>query len=197
MSIRFQGFNAHVPVRIYRRHLPHWRQDGATFFVTCRLADSLPEHLVAQLEQLRRALLTRQGEGDGYLQADREYFQAMKGRLDQGHGACWLRQPRPAEITTAAYRHFDGERYELGELCVMPNHTHVLVRPLPEFELEDILHSWKSFTAKQINAVVGREGPLWQDESYDRLVMDAAELARIERYIRNNVLQPEMRDPGW
>ena len=197
MALHFQGFNSHGPVRIYHRHLPHWRQDGATYFVTCRLADSLPDHLVRQLEQLRQTLLARQGDTAGYLEADRAYFQAMKHHLAEGHGACWLKRPDVADMIGAAYRHFDGARYELGQLCVMPNHTHVLVRPTGEVELEEILHSWKSFTAKRINAVVGREGSVWQEESYDRLVRDRVELARIERYVRNNLLPLAKRDPGW
>jgi REP element-mobilizing transposase RayT len=181
---------------VYRRHLPHWRQDGATYFVTCRLADSLPAPLLAQLEQLRKALLAQAEDAVAVLQSDREYFAAMKGYLGEGHGACWLKRPDVTSLVSTAYRHFDGERYELGESCVMPNHTHVLVRPLAGFELEDVLHSWKSYTAKQINALVEREGPVWQEESYDRLVRDSLELARTERYIRNNALPPGRRDPG-
>ena len=39
----FRGLDPNKSLRIYTRHLPHWRQDGATYFVTFRLADSLPE----------------------------------------------------------------------------------------------------------------------------------------------------------
>ena len=28
----FKGLNKYLPVRRYERHLPHWRQDGATYF---------------------------------------------------------------------------------------------------------------------------------------------------------------------
>jgi hypothetical protein len=27
----------------YRNHLPHWRQDAVTYFVTFRLGDSIPQ----------------------------------------------------------------------------------------------------------------------------------------------------------
>jgi REP element-mobilizing transposase RayT len=197
MPINFKGYDPHAPVRIYRRSLPHWRQDGATYFVTGRLTDSLPGHLVTQLEQLRKTLLSHQSASAGYLEADREYFRAMKQHLDRGHGACWLKQGEISEIVNVACRHFDGERYELGEFCVMPNHFHVVVRPLAGFELENILHSWKAFTARKINAFLRRSGPVWQEESYDRLIRDSLELARTERYIRNNLLPSEKRDPGW
>ena len=38
----FDPFDPYRPVRVYRRNLPHWRQDGATYFVTIHCADSLP-----------------------------------------------------------------------------------------------------------------------------------------------------------
>ena len=197
MPIHFRGFDPHAPVRMYRRALPHWRQDGATYFVTWRLADSLPDRLLMQLEQIRRELLAHPADSEACLRADREYFRAMKHYLNMGHGACWMRRPEIAEIVGSAYRHFEGERYELWDHCVMPNHTHLLIRPLPGFELEGILHSLKSYTAKRINSVVAREGTVWQSESYDRIVRDGLELARTERYIRNNARSPEERDPGW
>ena len=45
----FQGLHPDKPLTVYQRHMPHWRQDGATYFVTFRLADSLPQ---AKLNEL-------------------------------------------------------------------------------------------------------------------------------------------------
>ena len=227
MGIEFQGFDPNRPVRIYRRSLPHWRQEGATYFITCRLCDSLPEHAVEHLEVLRRALVRENAaEGRGTSvplvagrgckrdacttgggckrdacttvnTADRQYFSEMKQYLDAGHGACWLRDRTVRSLVQKAFSHFDGERYQIGEAAVLPNHLHVLVRPLPGHELEDILHSWKSFTSKRINRLVGRSGAVWQHESYDRLVRDSLEFARTGRYIRNNLLTPQQKETGW
>jgi hypothetical protein len=49
----FRGLDLDRPVRRYLRHLPHWRQDGATYFVTFRLADSIPEAKLIELQNLR------------------------------------------------------------------------------------------------------------------------------------------------
>ena len=38
----FRGLDPHRPVKIYTRNLPHWRQAGASYFVTFHLADALP-----------------------------------------------------------------------------------------------------------------------------------------------------------
>src|SRR5260370_2118378 len=50
----FQGLREDLPLQVYVRHLPHWRQEGATYFVTFRLHDSLPQEKLQQLEVLRR-----------------------------------------------------------------------------------------------------------------------------------------------
>src|SRR5205807_6858442 len=69
---------------------------------------------------------------------------------------------------------------------IMPNHVHALVQLQSGFALSDILHSWKSFTAKEINRINGTKGTLWQDEHYDRIVRDFAELQRYRDYIARN-----------
>jgi len=60
--------------------------------------------------------------------------------------------------------------------------------PRPNFALSDILHSWKSFTANVINERLRTTGPLWQKESFDRIVRSARSLERIREYIVNNPL---------
>jgi REP element-mobilizing transposase RayT len=68
----------------------------------------------------------------------------------------------------------------------MPNHVHVLLTPITGFELEDILHSIKSFTATKINRILGRAGQLWQRESYDHIVRDINQLQAYQEYIAAN-----------
>jgi REP element-mobilizing transposase RayT len=87
----------------YRRHLPHWRQDQATYFVTWRLARGQPE-------------------------------------LDSGE----------RDLVAAAIMSFRARQYELAAYVVMDDHVHALVAPLPAYDLAGILHSWKSFTARQM-----------------------------------------------
>ncbi len=49
----FQGLHPDKTVKMYERHLPHWRQDGATYFVTFRLGDSLAQSRIHELDGLR------------------------------------------------------------------------------------------------------------------------------------------------
>ena len=73
----------------------------------------------------------------------------------------------------------------------MPDHVHALARPLTRptggtFNLAEILHSIKRFSARKINQGRGVKGTIWQDERYDRIVRDEAEFLEKWNYIRNN-----------
>ena len=88
-----------MSVERYRRRLPHWRDDNATYFVTWRVG-----------------------------RAQREL------------------EPTERSIVLRALTYFDGNRYELLAAVIMNDHVHVLCRPSDEFSLQQIVHSWKSFT---------------------------------------------------
>jgi len=193
----FKPFDPDAPVAKTGRHLPHWQQEGCTYFVTFRLADSIPAEKYAQWQAELHEWLRRHPEPRTFAQEQAcvEQFAARLERwLDEGFGECALRDPALSVIVEEALRHFDGERYWLGHYVVMPNHVHVLVRPIAGHTLSEILHSWKSFTAKQINAQLGREGTFWQDESFDRIVRDAQHLEQHSAYIQQNPAEAKLPD---
>ena len=43
----------------------------------------------------------------------------------------------------------------------MPNHVHLLVKQLKGFPLGEVVKSWKVFTARRANAILGRSGQFW------------------------------------
>jgi type I restriction enzyme R subunit len=106
--------------------------------------------------------------------------------LDRGYGACPLRDPRAANVVAGALRHFDGDRYWLGDFVVMPNHVHVLVCLIGSTGLEPQCDSWKSYTAREISRLLGRRGRLWQAESFDHLVRSPEQFDYLRRYIAEN-----------
>lgn len=100
---------------------------------------------------------------------------------------CCLRRPETAEIVAHVIRYFDDRRYQLGAWVVMPNHLHVVLWPMPNYLLSDILRSWKRHSAREANRLLGRTGPpFWQPESYDHWIREAAEHARCCRYVELN-----------
>jgi REP element-mobilizing transposase RayT len=77
---------------------------------------------------------------------------------------------------------------------VLPDHVHALAQPLwradsGAFDLSEILHGIKRFSARKINQARGTTGSLWQDERFDRIVRDEAEFLEKWQYIRNNPLK--------
>jgi REP element-mobilizing transposase RayT len=121
---------------------------------------------------------------------EREYHQRFSGAierwLDEGHGARLLRRHDCAEIVAETLRHFEGERVMMISFAVMPNHVHALFVQNPEWPLEKLIRSWKGFTARQLNKLLGRSGSFWQRDYFDRLVRDEKHFANCVRYIRRN-----------
>ena len=182
-------FDPEANLEIHRRRLPHRTQAGVTYFVTFHLIDSLPKEKLAALHADRARWLALNPPPHNERQ-ENEYHTNFSGRvqtwLDAGHGKCVLAKPEIRRAVEDALRFFDDQRYKLGESVVMPNHVHVLVTPSPKIRLDRILHSWKSFSAKQINQMTGSKGPIWHRESFDHIIRSPAQLARIEQYIRDN-----------
>ncbi len=107
---------------------------------------------------------------------------------------CVLKDPANAKIVADALWHFDSQRYELASFVVMPNHVHVLFRPLGRHALPEIMKSWKGFTARDINRRIGKAGSLWQDEYWDRLIRNEAHFLKVVKYIRENPVKAKLRD---
>ncbi|MFA6172328.1 MAG: exodeoxyribonuclease VII large subunit [Kiritimatiellales bacterium] len=185
-------FAPFLPLDIDERHLPHWEQEGVIYFATFRLTDSLPKLKLEHWKNERELwLASNQKPYSGEKLAEyRELFsERINQWLDAGSGFCLLAKKQNAEVVKNALQHFDGERYRLRSYVIMANHVHVLVSPRSGCKLTDILHSWKSFTANEINRLSGNNGSVWQDESYDHIVRSSEELNFYTRYIQKNVEQ--------
>jgi len=146
-------FQPDIPVSDLTGNLPHWRQPGTTYFVTFRQADALPQEKLAQWHEELQEWLRQHPEPHDE-STRREFHSRFPARLqkwlDAGYGSCVLDIPEALSLVESSLRHFDGQRYTINEYVVASNHVHALVTPLAEYELSDILHSWKSFTAHEI-----------------------------------------------
>ena len=189
------------PLAEVARHanrLPHWQQEKATYFVTFRLADSLPADLISQWQAERKAWL-RWNPQPWSPRQEREHRERFTGelerRLDDGHGECLLRQPALARLVGDALAHFEGIRYHQHAWVVMPNHVHLLFSLLDRTTLETQLQSWKGYTARAVNRHAGRSGTLWQKDYHDRMVRTIKHFGNCARYIRQNPAGARLR-PG-
>ena len=172
-----------------RRKLPHFCQEGAAYFVTFRLGDSIPQ---ARLDFWRRQYEQwLQSHPSPHTEADLEQVKELGIRrverfLDRCHGACLLKEPTAQDALETLMRTRDGVDYDLGDYVIMPNHVHVLFRPIHRVELAELLGPWRSLSAKQINNTHSRCGALWQEEYFDHIVRSPDSLLKFRHYIHNN-----------
>ena len=142
-----------------RGRLPHWEKESATYFITFRLHDSLPREVLERIESERESVVKTAKQLDREVSpSERKKIQQLSTKvieqyLDNGAGDCHLRLPAIANIVAEALQHFDNQRYRLFAWCIMPNHVHVVVRVFPAHALAEVIHSWKSFSAKRARTI--------------------------------------------
>lgn len=202
----------------YRRNLPHIQPPGATFFVTFRLADSLPHNVVRQWNQERQWLAhLARTNATYYAQVKRDFerawFAKFESLLDGSTvGPIWLNDERVASRVAESLHYRHGKVYRLDAFTIMPNHVHTVIKPLTigraegmhsHFEtarkesadsveyhsLAAIMHSLKGYTAFEANQLLGRQGEFWAHESFDHWIRDDDEWQRIVAYVLNNPLK--------
>lgn len=213
----------------YRRRLPHIHPVDSAFFVTFRLAGSIAKEVVrkykclkeerryqfARLERIERDASVIELARQDFEQFKRDWFIRFESLLDgMKHGPTWLAKPEIREIVAKTVHENAGSDYRLFAFCVMPNHVHLVLKPLisesdleldreasrttfltPRKTLPEIMKSIKGASARKANLVLGRSGGFWEKESYDRYIRDDEHLFRAIRYtVRNPVKAGLVRD---
>lgn len=182
-------FNPYGEIEQSKNRLPHWQQNGVTYFVTFRLADSLPKKLLDQWWSERAKWLKLHpppwSEHD-----ERKYHQEFTSRieswLDEMHGSCHLRTSANRKAVESVIMRFNGRRYWHHAWVIMPNHAHVLVSLAAGEDLGKLLKALKGTSSKAVNSLIRGQGALWQKDYFDRMIRDAAHFWRVARYIRRN-----------
>ena len=81
---------------------------------------------------------------------------------------------------------FDGDRYELTDFVVMPNHVHLLAAFPDDQTMLKQCEGWKHWQATQINRETKSTGRFWQQDGFDHLVRSSEQFDHLRRYIANN-----------
>ena len=68
----------------------------------------------------------------------------------------------------------------------MPNHVHIVIKMIGDHSLSKVVWSWKSFTAKQANAVLQRSEVFWDVDYFDRYMRSEEHLSRTIEYVEQN-----------
>ncbi len=191
---------------IFYRNLPHYHLPNATYFITFRLAGSLPvedwKRLKEEYEQEKRLLVTRfQGRAlqDERYESQKRYFARLDALLDRARsGPHWLREKRVADIVAQQIHTLHPDYYHLHAYCLMSNHVHLLIDqqdipdPPPRQDgkhytaLSRAMRQLKSKSGYACMQLLGLQGDFWQHESYDHVVRNEKEYEQILAYILNN-----------
>jgi putative transposase len=170
----------------YRRTLPHWDVDGATYFSTMCLEGSTPARIRPPAHHATNSPPRPPRASPG------QVFAEFDKLLDTSPPIRWLEDPRLAKVIADSLCWGAGHRYELLAYVVMPSHIHWVFTPLKatgnaaKSQRLAITSAFKSYTALACNRLLGRRGRFWQEESYDRVVRSEVELERIVRYVEHN-----------
>ncbi|HEX4740084.1 MAG TPA: transposase [Caulobacteraceae bacterium] len=153
-----------------RGYLPHYDAAGEIQHIVFRLADSLPAAVLARVD----------------VAPGPDRAEAAEAALDAGLGSRALANPAVAEIIRDGLLYFDSTRYRLLAWCVMPAHVHVLVQQAPGWRLEAVVQGWKSVSARRANLLLGRTGPFWAREYFDRAMRSEQQTETTAAYIIAN-----------
>jgi type I restriction enzyme R subunit len=194
-------------VAVLERRLPHWSQPGVVTFLTWRTHDSLPAEVVESWRQSRRLWLrehrinpTANNWRDQLAllgpEACQEFYAEFSSRwhreLDLCYGMCDLRDPANSRIVADSLHYFDGQRYELTDFVVMPNHVHLLAAFRDEDAMLTQCDSWKHFTGHKINLRLGKSGRFWQQDGFDHLVRSIEQFEHFRQYIAQNPVKAKL-----
>lgn len=189
-----------MPYR-HRHYLPHYESTGSTYFLTFRLAGTLPQNVLKQFQGEKNTILNSARQNNRPFnkeeQARLKYFESQKIQeyLDRGLGECWLSDEKIARCVMASMEYFNGKRYINKAFCIMPNHVHWLFTPISNAEdstLSAIAHSIKSFTSKQANQLLKRQGTFWSREYYDHCVKSDDEFQKLVAYTIQNPVKARL-----
>ena len=117
--------------------LPHWQQGEVMQFVTFRLGDAMPAAKLRIWKEEHTAWLSHHPQPWTPEQEEeyhRRFTWKLEGWLDEGAGSCILRDPANREALESVLMRFQGERVEHHSWVIMPNHVHLLFKPLAPLE---------------------------------------------------------------
>ena len=153
------------------QHLPHIYLPDHYQFVTFRTADST-DTFIKKLYARNKANREKQAELDAYLDASKQ------GAYLCGSALQYLYQ---------FLRGKDKLLYTLVCFAIMPNHVHILFKPLKHLSV--VMQGIKGASAIQLNQILGRNGQFWASDYYDTLIRDEKHFQTIYTYIQQNPMK--------
>ena len=189
-------------LHITNRNLPHWTKSGAIYWITFRLADSLPHQKLEMWRAERDSWLKKHPKPwseDDTEEYNEKFNERLEKWLDSGYGSCILTNPAIRKEVIESILKFDGERLKVHSAVIMPNHVHLLLEPFTGYSLSEILKGIKGASAQKVNKFLEtKANKIWMEESYDHIVRNEKEYFYFIRYIVNNPIRANLpSDKYW
>jgi len=100
--------------------------------------------------------------------------------------------PELAQLVIEALFRYHEKKYLLHAYVVMPDHLHLIIKPLDDVTLAQIYKEFKGSTAFYINKRLNRRGQFWQAENFDHLIRDGMGLRLKWEYIKENPVKANL-----
>ncbi len=99
--------------------------------------------------------------------------------------------PEARDLALSACKYWHKRKMTLHIAVVMPDHVHLLLTPYlyadgSAVSLSELIHSIKSYSANKINRKLNRQGSLWMEERWDRIMRHQREFSETWEYIETN-----------
>lgn len=177
----------------WRSRLPHWEVDGHWHFVTIRCSGTLPTNVKQNLSDIHKSLESIHPQNDEFRILQRKYFLTIEKYLDAGSGFTPFKNAAACNACLQAFQKMDEEGWAVGEVTIMPNHVHLLIRRGESpYSLKVILRRFKGRSARWCNETLGRSGKFWQQDWFDRWMRHEGELLKTIGYIRSNPIKAKL-----
>ncbi len=120
---------APATLRFTRRNLPHWLVADSTYFVTIRLAGTIPRDVLKALAAEREALAEARAPEEARLDLLRKQFVRIDKILDRHQdGRDWLTRPAVAAVFFAALPWLEepGRGWDVYAVTLMSTHLFLM-----------------------------------------------------------------------
>ena len=180
-------------LRFFRRKRPHWLVADRAYFVTIRLKNTLPKHVLEELKE------QQQGSRESDLSKRREQFVRIEQFLDASDvDARLLDNPEVADMLMENLSWFETRGWMIYAAVVLSTHMHMLMRNEngDSSKLIEHLGMYKNYTARLANKLLGRNGAFWATEDFDHWIRTPDKFESTVRYIAHNPVKAG-RVKGW
>ncbi|MFU8849286.1 MAG: REP-associated tyrosine transposase [Opitutales bacterium] len=174
---------------VHRDTHPHWVVDYGCYAVTLRCRGTLPKAVQTQLKEIGAALEAVEPASEDAENYRRRHFAILERALDQSSGFCPFKSDTAAQEMMAFLEAYDHEKLSFEQWVVMPNHLHLLTKPMGCQAVDDFIRAWRRFksrSARAVNQTLARNGPFWQSSWYDRWIRSPDEWRKWSNYLAHN-----------